>query len=181
MLFWGNSVFFRTLRLVLISAKPYYQNACIDRGIIFGFRRNIANDYKLLVRSGFWRVSLMSVFSLYRINLSGTLCGRPPPGPHGGGGGGPHSSGGPTPPGPTAAAVGGGPHGSGGPRPLGGRPRPLGRPWPSAGGPGPPGLCIAFLILIANPARSTKVEAGPRLRVGLLREAGSCRGQSVKV
>ena len=38
LLFWGNSVFFRTLRLVLIWAKPYYQNARIDRGIIFGFR-----------------------------------------------------------------------------------------------------------------------------------------------
>ena len=30
--------FFRTLRLVFISAKPYYQNARIDREIIFGFR-----------------------------------------------------------------------------------------------------------------------------------------------
>ena len=118
------------MRLALFSAKPYYQNARIDRGIIFGFRRNLRNDCELPVRSGFLGVSLISVFSLYLINLSGTLCGRhpPPPGPHGGGGGGggPHGSGGPTPPGPTAAAGGGGPHGSGGPRPLGGRPRPLG-------------------------------------------------------
>ena len=38
LLFLGNSAFFRTLRLVLISAKPYYQNARIDRGIILGFR-----------------------------------------------------------------------------------------------------------------------------------------------
>ena len=37
---FGNSVFFRTLRLLLISAKPYYQNARIDRGIIFGFRKS---------------------------------------------------------------------------------------------------------------------------------------------
>ena len=35
---FGNSVFFRTLRLGLISAKPYYQNARMDRGIILGFR-----------------------------------------------------------------------------------------------------------------------------------------------
>ena len=39
LLFCGNSTFFRTFRLVLISTKPYYQNARIDRGIIFGFRR----------------------------------------------------------------------------------------------------------------------------------------------
>ena len=84
LLFWGNSAFCRTLRLVLISAKPYYQNARIDRGIIFGFRRNLANDCELPVRSGFWGVSLISVFSSYFINLSGTLCGRPPPGPFGG-------------------------------------------------------------------------------------------------
>ena len=38
LLFFGNSAFFRSLRLALISAKPYYQNARIDRGIIFGFR-----------------------------------------------------------------------------------------------------------------------------------------------
>ena len=95
--------FFRTLRLGLILAKPYYQNAHIDRGIIFVFWRNLANDCKLEVRSGFFVVSLISVFSSYFINLSGTLCGRPPPGPHGGGGG-PHGSGAP-PPGPTAAAV----------------------------------------------------------------------------
>ena len=43
-----QTVLFRTLRLILISAKPYYQNACIDRGIIFGFRRNLANDLILL-------------------------------------------------------------------------------------------------------------------------------------
>ncbi len=131
LLFFGNSVFFRTLRLGLISAKPYYQNARIDRGVIFGFQRNLRNYCKLPVRSGFPVVSLISVFSSYFINLSGTLCGRPRPphpGPHGGGGGGPHGSGGPTPPGPTAAAVGGGPHGSGGPRPLGGRPPPAPAP-----------------------------------------------------
>ena len=105
LLFWGNSTFFRTLRLVLISAKPYYQNARINRGIIFGVRQNLANDNKLPVRSGIFGVSLISVFSSYFINLSGTLCGRPPPraprrrrrwpsrfgrphppGPHGGGG-----------------------------------------------------------------------------------------------
>ena len=114
--------------------KPSYQNARIDRGIIFGFRRNLANDYELKVRSRFFVVSLISVFSSYFVNLSGTLCGRPPPGPHGRGGGGLHGSGGPTPPGPTAAAVGGGPHGSGGPRPLGGRPRPLGGPPRPLGG-----------------------------------------------
>ena len=34
----GNSAFFRILCLALISAKPYYQNARIDRGIIFCFR-----------------------------------------------------------------------------------------------------------------------------------------------
>ena len=107
LLFFGNSVIFRTLRLGLISAKPYYQNARIDRGIIFVFLPNLRNYCKLQIRSGFPVVSLISVFSLYFINLSGTLCGRPPPhpGPHGGGGGGPHGSGGPTPPGPTAAAV----------------------------------------------------------------------------
>ena len=76
LLFFGNSAFFRTLRLGLISAKPYYQNARIDRGITFGFRRNLANDCKLPVRSGFWGVSLISVFSSYFINLSGTLCGH---------------------------------------------------------------------------------------------------------
>ena len=78
LLFLGNSAFFRTLRLGLISAKPYYQNARIDRGIIFGFRRNLRNDCKLPVRSGFLGVSLISVFSLYFINLSGTLCWPPP-------------------------------------------------------------------------------------------------------
>ena len=78
LLFFGNSAFFRTLRLGLISAKPYYQNARIDRGVIFGFRRNLRNECKLPVRSGFLGVSLISVFSLYFINLSGTLCGRPP-------------------------------------------------------------------------------------------------------
>ena len=92
LLFFGNSAIFRTLRLRLISAKPYYQNAHIDRGIIFGFRPNLANDCKLLVRSGFLEVSLISAFSVGVIDLSGTLCGRPPPtpppGPHGGGGGG---------------------------------------------------------------------------------------------
>ena len=87
-LFFGNSAFFRTLRLVLISAKPYYQNARIDRGFIFGVRRNLANDCQLPVISGLFVVSLISVFSAYFINLSGTLCGRPPP-----------------PPGPTAAAA----------------------------------------------------------------------------
>ena len=36
--FLGEIVpFFRTLRLGLISAKPYYQNARIDRGITLGF------------------------------------------------------------------------------------------------------------------------------------------------
>ena len=117
LLFFGNSAFFRTLRLGLISAKPYYQNARIDRGVIFGFRRNLRNDCKLPVRSGFLGVSLISVFSLYFINLSGTPCGRPPPRA-------PRRRrrwtprfGRPHPPGPTAAAVGGGPHGSGGPRP----------------------------------------------------------------
>ena len=80
LLFFGNSAFFRILRLGLISAKPYYQNARIDRGIILGFRRKLANDCKLQVRSGFFGVSLISVFSLYFINLSGTLCGRPIPG-----------------------------------------------------------------------------------------------------
>ena len=89
LLFRGNSSFFRTLCLGLIWAKPYYQNARIDRGIIFGFRRNLANDFELPVRSGFFVVSLISVFSPYFIDLSGALCGRPPPGPHGGGGG-PH-------------------------------------------------------------------------------------------
>ena len=63
LLFGGNSAFFRSLRLVLISAKSYYQNARIDRGIIFGFRRHLANDYKLSVRSGFFVVSLNSVVS----------------------------------------------------------------------------------------------------------------------
>ena len=77
---FGNSVFFRTLRLVLISARPYYQNARIDRGIFFGFRRNLTNDSKLQVRPGFLGVPLVSAFSLYFINLSGTLCGPPIPG-----------------------------------------------------------------------------------------------------
>ena len=77
------------MRLGLISATPYSPNVRIDSGIIFGFRRNLANDCKLQVRSGFWGVSLISVFSSYCINLSRTLCGRPPP---------------PTP-GPTAAAA----------------------------------------------------------------------------
>ena len=103
LLFFGNSAFFRTLRLGLISAKPYYQNARIDRGIIFGFRRNLRNSCELPVRSDFLGVFLISVFSLYFMNLSGTAA-DPLPGPHGGGGGGPHGSGGPTPPGPTAAA-----------------------------------------------------------------------------
>ena len=71
LLFFGNSVFFRTLRLGLISAKPYYQNARIDRGVIFGFRRNLRNYCKLPVRSGFLGVSLISVFSLYFINSLG--------------------------------------------------------------------------------------------------------------
>ena len=69
LLFFGNSAFFRTLRLALISAKPYYQNARIDRGVIFGFRRNLRNYCKLPVRSGFLGVSLISVFSLYFINF----------------------------------------------------------------------------------------------------------------
>ena len=75
------------------------------------------------------------LFSLYILSIyqGFSADAPPPPGPHGGGGGGPHGSGGPTPPGPTAAAVGGGPHGSGGPRPLGGRPRPLGGPMGSNG------------------------------------------------
>ena len=38
LLFWGNSAFFQTLRLGLFLAKPYYQNARIDSGIILGFR-----------------------------------------------------------------------------------------------------------------------------------------------
>ena len=38
LLFYGNSFLFLTLRLGLILAKPYYQNARIDRGVIFGFR-----------------------------------------------------------------------------------------------------------------------------------------------
>ena len=50
-------------------------------GIILGFRRNLANGCELPVRYVFWGVSLISVFSLYFMNLSGTLCGRPPPGP----------------------------------------------------------------------------------------------------
>ena len=33
-IFW-KYVFFRTVRLVLILAKPYYQNARINRGIIY--------------------------------------------------------------------------------------------------------------------------------------------------
>ena len=80
---------------------------CIDHESIFGFRRNLAFDCELLVRSEFFVVSVISVFASYFINLTGALCGRPhPPGPHGGGGGGggPHGSGGPAPPGPTAAA-----------------------------------------------------------------------------
>ena len=78
--FGGNSAFFRTLRLGLISATPYYQNARIDRGIIFGFLSNLRNYYKLPVRSGFPMVSLISVFSLYFINLSGTIyCDMPGP------------------------------------------------------------------------------------------------------
>ena len=80
-IFWGDDAFFRTLRLALVWAKPYYQNARIDRGIIFSFRINLGNYCKLPGRSGFLGVSLISVFSLYLINLSGTLCGRPPPGP----------------------------------------------------------------------------------------------------
>ena len=48
LLFFEKSVFFRTLRLGLILAKPYYQNACIDRGIIFGFRQNLTDDCKYL-------------------------------------------------------------------------------------------------------------------------------------
>ena len=95
----------RTLCSALFLAKPYYQKVRIDHGIILGFRRNLANDCKLQVRSGFWGVSLISVISSCFINLSGTLCGRPPsraprrrrrwpsrfgrphpPGPHGGGG-----------------------------------------------------------------------------------------------
>ena len=71
LLFLGNNTFFRTLRKVLISAKPYYQNARIDRGVIFGFRRDLRNDCKLQVRSGFLGVSLISAFSLYFINLLG--------------------------------------------------------------------------------------------------------------
>ena len=78
LLFWGNRVFFQTLCSVPISPEPYYQNARIDRGIIFGFRRNLRNCCKLQVRSGFLGVSLMSAFSPYFINLSGTLCGAPP-------------------------------------------------------------------------------------------------------
>ena len=80
LLFLGNSAFFRTLRLALISAKPYYQNARIDRGIIFVFLPNLRNYCKLPVRSGFPVVSLISVFSLYFINLSGTrYCDMPGP------------------------------------------------------------------------------------------------------
>ena len=64
-------IFFRTLCLVLFWAKPYYRNARINRGIIFGFRRNLRNYCKLPVRSGFLGVSLISVFSLYFINILG--------------------------------------------------------------------------------------------------------------
>ena len=77
--FFGNIAFFRTLRLGLILATHYYQNARIDRVIIFGFRRNLTNYYNLPFRFVFLGVSLISVFSLYHINLSGTLCGRPLP------------------------------------------------------------------------------------------------------
>ena len=57
---FGKSYFFRTSRLGLISAKPYYQNARVDRGMILGVRRNLAIDCKLPVRSGFLGVSLIS-------------------------------------------------------------------------------------------------------------------------
>ena len=80
LLFFENNAFFRTLRLGLILAKPYYQNARIDRGIIFGFLPNLRNYYKLPVRSGFPVVFLIYVFSLYFINLSGTIyCDMPGP------------------------------------------------------------------------------------------------------
>ena len=68
------------MRLVLILAKPYYQNARIDRGIIFGVRRNLANDYQLPVRSVFFGFPSF-LFSLYILLIyQGLSADAPPPG-----------------------------------------------------------------------------------------------------
>ena len=62
--------FFRTLSLVLFSVKRFYQKVRIDHGNILCFRRNLVTDCKLPVICFYFRVSLISVFSLYFIKLT---------------------------------------------------------------------------------------------------------------
>ena len=97
LLFFGNSVFFRTLRLVLISAKSTTKMPVLTVGSfsVFGEISEIHVNYQSDL--AFWGFSSF-LFSLYILLIfQGLSADAPPPGPHGGGGGGPHGSGGPAP------------------------------------------------------------------------------------